>query len=117
VALDSRAVAWSEVKRANEVELSEIKGKREDGRGISLGSGKTGSLTWCGQHVWFAKDGDDDEGGFLLRWSPEDGLQEVLNVPYTKGFLSKPLCSGNALAVTVLGDETTKVLTVSLADE
>ena len=99
VAADDDAVVWSVVTRPRQIERGEFFARVGDGRPVHLGTGLTGSLTWCGDAAWFTRYGDDDEPGALLRWTPAGGLDEAFRLRSTAGVLSAPLCGGDTVAV------------------
>ena len=76
---------------------------------LDLGPATSGTLTWCGDAAYFARDPQrDGDDAALLRWSPERGLDVVYESPGGQAFLTAPRCGGDALTVTALaqsGDE------------
>ena len=76
-----------------------------------LGPGTNGTLTWCGDSAYFARDAqkDRDKARLLRAWTPDGELQVVYE---TKGlgdaFLAPPACADGVLTVTAYaegGDE------------
>lgn len=102
VPLQDGGAAWSEVPKARQIELADIF-VREEGTAAFLAQGATGSLKWCGSSLWFVQQVE----GRLLRWTPGEGLEEVFSDPqhHEVAVLSEPVCSGDAVAVTVLSGE------------
>lgn len=89
-------LVWSEVPRPREIEVSEVFASTAEAGTQSLGYGTTGSLTWCGDYVWFVRQMG---GGTIMRWSPDAGLEVTFQAAASRdGVLSTPLCSGTSIA-------------------
>ncbi len=100
VALADGGAAWGEVPKARQIELANYYVRQGAGEPELLADGLTGSLTWCGDSVWFVQS----YGRRMLRWSSETGLEEAFRDPknHEVSALSSPICSGDSLAVLVL---------------
>jgi hypothetical protein len=99
---------WSVVPNERRIENGHLYARVGDGY-FDLGPGSTGTLTWCGDAAYFARDPQrrrDDAS--LMRWSPEDGLSTVYESPGGQAFLEAPRCGGDTITITALaqaGDE------------
>lgn len=93
VPLAGAGAVWAEVPDKERIEVAEIFVRTGDGEPESLGYGTTGSLTWCGDSVWFLRQ----QKSTVMRWSPDDGLQQVFG-PAQEAVLSTPVCTGDAVS-------------------
>lgn len=100
---------WMVLPKENQPEVGEVMARSGD-QYYDLGSALAGTLTWCGDATYFArdplKDGDPAE---LLRWSPETGLSVAYRSPAGgQAIMTEPRCADGTLTVTSLtekGDE------------
>lgn len=75
-----------------------------DGTTYDLGPGATGTLTPCGDSVYYARNAAGGEPAQLLRWTPEGTLEVAYAAPGDgPGFLGEPACAGNVLTVSAFG--------------
>lgn len=99
---------WSSLPDEQQVQRGEFSATR-DGEVVPLGSGATGTLTPCGDSVFFARNAAGDEPARLLRLTPDGRLVVAYEAPSPgEGFLSPPACAADVLTVTLLaegGDE------------
>jgi hypothetical protein len=104
VATPSGAV-WSVVRNESRVEVGELYAS-SDGGYFDLGVGTTGTLTWCGDSAYFARDAQKDvDKARLLRWTPDGSLEVVYESPGVgAAFLAEPRCAGNTLSVSAFGE-------------
>ncbi|MBA3782444.1 MAG: hypothetical protein H0X12_11415 [Nocardioides sp.] len=101
-ATDTGAV-WSVLPDEKQVEAGDFSASA-DGAAYHLGMGATGTLTPCGDSVYFARNGAGDEPAQLLRWTPDATLEIAYAAPGNgPGFLGKPACAGNVLTVSAFG--------------
>jgi hypothetical protein len=99
---------WSVVPNERRIESARFYARVGDAY-FDLGSGSTGTLTWCAGAAYFSRDpqrrGDD---ATLMRWSPDGGLSTVYVSPGGQAFLPSPRCGGDTITVKALaqaGDE------------
>lgn len=111
LALPDGAV-WSVIPRERNIETSHVyarSGAGEAASWLDLGPATAGTLTWCGDAAWFARDPQrDGDDAALMRWSPDRGLDVVYESPGGQAFLTTPRCGGDTITVTALaesGDE------------
>ncbi len=104
-AVTPSGAVWSMVANENRIEQGEFHASA-NGDVQDLGTGTTGSLTWCGDSAYFVRDAQKDaDKARLLRWTPDARLQVVYESP-GKGsaFLSEPRCAGNVLTLSAFGE-------------
>lgn len=109
VLLTGSGAVWSTLPNEKRVERGQFFATA-DGSVTALGPGTTGTLTWCGDSAYFARDAQKDrDKARLLRWTPDDELEVVYE---TRGlgeaFLAPPACADGVLTVTAYaegGDE------------
>ncbi|WP_067432323.1 hypothetical protein [Nocardioides jensenii] len=95
---------WSTLPHENRVELGDFHASA-DGTTYDLGQGQTGTLTWCGDSAYFARDGGGKARASLLRWTPEATLEVVYEAPGEgESFLAAPTCAGTVLTVEAYGE-------------
>jgi hypothetical protein len=99
---------WSETPDANRIEEASFFARTGE-RTVELGTGDTGSLTWCGGAAYFTQQPQrDGDPARLLRWTADSTLEIVYETPGSPGFLSEPRCGGSRITVTAKsegGDE------------
>lgn len=99
---------WAVIPNEKQVEESHVYARSADGY-LDLGSGVSGSLTWCGGAAWFVRDTQSDRNpAALLRWTATDGLQVTYQARGAHAFLEAPRCGGSAITITArssAGDE------------
>jgi hypothetical protein len=99
---------WSVIPKERNIEASHVYA-RSGGSWLDLGPATAGTLTWCGDAAYFARDPQrDGDDAALLRWSPERGLDVVYESPGGQAFLTAPRCGGDTVTITALaqaGDE------------
>jgi hypothetical protein len=106
VLLTDDGAVWSTVPNERRIERGTFFASA-DGVVTELGTGTTGTLTWCGDSAYFVRDAQKDEGdrARLLRWTPEHTLEVVYESPGTgEAFLDAPACSEGVLTVTAYGE-------------
>lgn len=103
---------WSEVFRPGQVELGQIKAS-VDGSVTELGLGSTGTLTGCGDWVyWSQPPGKDDEGKHgdrLMRWHPGGSVEVAHDTGSAQAPVTSVSCSDDRVSFVVLdpaGDKT-----------
>jgi hypothetical protein len=115
-AFESLALAggaiWSVIPHERNVEAAHVFARTRAGGGeswLDLGPATAGTLTWCGDAAYFARDPQrDGDDASLMRWSADRGLDVVYESPGGQAFLTAPRCGGDTLTVTALaqsGDE------------
>ena len=108
VAATPTGVVWSEVPRPRRQELAQFRASH-DGTVLDLGGGSTGSLTPCGDSVFFSRDSRGDIPARLMRWTPEGTLQVAYEAARpTPSFLVEPECAHDVLTLSIYsegGDE------------
>lgn len=100
---------WMVLPKESQPEVGKVMARSGD-QYYDLGSALAGTLTWCGDATYFArdplKDGDPAE---LLRWSPETGLSVAYRSPAGgQAIMTEPRCADGTLTLTSLtekGDE------------
>lgn len=101
-ATDSGAV-WSVLPDEQNVGTGDFSASA-DGTAYDLGTGATGTLTPCGDSVYFARNGGGGQPAQLLRWTPDAALEIVYAAPGAgPGFLGTPACAGTVLTVSAFG--------------
>ena len=99
---------WSVIPKERNIEASHVYA-RSGGSWLDLGPATAGTLTWCGDAAYFARDPQrDGDDAALMRWSPERGLDVVYESPGGQAFLTTPRCGGDTMTITALaqaGDE------------
>lgn len=83
---------------------------------FDLGTGTTGSLTWCGDSAWFVRDAQKDKDkARLMRWTPGGTLEVAYESPGVgAAFLEAPRCGGDTITVTALGEGGDEQVTATL---
>jgi hypothetical protein len=72
---------------------------------LALGTGVTGSLTWCGDSAYFVRDAQKGGRAQLLRWTPGHTLEIAYESPGRgEAFLESPRCAGTVLTVSAYGE-------------
>jgi hypothetical protein len=95
---------WSTLPREQQVERGDFFA-RAGGQVYALGTGVTGSLTWCGDSAYFVRDAQKGGHAQLLRWTPEHTLEIAYESPgHGEAFLEAPRCGGSALTVSAYGE-------------
>ncbi len=103
IAATDTGSVWSVLPDEKQVEAGDFSASA-DGATYHLGVGATGTLTPCGDSVYFARNGVGGEPAELLRWTPEATLEVAYAAPGDgPGFLGKPACAGNVLTVSAFG--------------
>lgn len=108
VAATPTGVVWSEVPKPRRQESARFFASR-DGEVVELGAGTTGSLTPCGDSVFFTRDSARGKPARLVQWTA-DGEQRVAFEarPGGQSFLGEPACAGDVLTISSFaegGDE------------
>lgn len=102
VATPSGAI-WSVLPDEQQVQAGDFSASA-DGTTYHLGAGATGTLTPCGDSVYFARNAAGGRPAQLLRWTPAATLEVVYAAPGTgPGFLGEPECAGRVLTVSAFG--------------
>ncbi|MFZ2503172.1 MAG: hypothetical protein WAW88_10915 [Nocardioides sp.] len=104
---------WSTVPNEKRIEEADFFATGDDGP-IPLGTGDTGSLTWCAGAAYFTQQPQaDGDPARLLRW---DGtaLATVYETPGSPGFLSEPRCGGSAITITARSEGGDEQVTANL---
>lgn len=97
---------WSEVPKPRRQEEAHFYASAY-GAYVDLGPGTTGSLTPCGDSVFFVRDPRGaDEPARLMRWTPG----HTLEVAYTStsvgnAFLGEPACGGGVITLSSFGEQ------------
>ena len=95
---------WSTLPTEQQVERGHFFA-RADGQVYVLGTGATGSLTWCGDSAYFVRDAQKGGHAQLLRWTPEHTLEIAYESPGRgEAFLEAPRCGGSVLTVSAYGE-------------
>jgi hypothetical protein len=95
---------WSTLPKEQQVERGAFSA-RADGQVYVLGTGATGSLTWCGDSAYFVRDAQKGGHAQLLRWTPEHTLEIAYESPGRgEAFLEAPRCGGSVLTVSAYGE-------------
>lgn len=95
---------WSTLRNEQQVERGDFFA-RADGQVYVLGTGATGSLTWCGDSAYFVRDAQKGGHAQLLRWTPEHTLEIAYESPGRgEAFLEAPRCGGSVLTVSAYGE-------------
>jgi hypothetical protein len=103
LATDDGAV-WSTLPNERQVERVDFFAVA-GGQVFALGTGVTGSLTWCGNSAYFTRDAQKGGQAHLLRWTPEHTLEIAYASPGRgEAFLEAPRCAGSVLTVTAKGE-------------
>ena len=103
VAATPTGAVWSVLPDEQQVEAGRYHATA-DGATYDLGVGATGTLTPCGDSVYFARNAAAGRPAQLLRWTPDATLEVVYAARGTgPGFLSEPACAGSVLTVTSFG--------------
>jgi hypothetical protein len=107
-AVTEDGAVWSVLPDEQRVEESHLYARVGDGY-FDLGPGSAGSLTWCDDAAYFARDPQKQGApAALMRWSPDGGLSVVYESPKGDAFIDAPRCGGETLTLTALtsaGDE------------
>ncbi|WP_210439166.1 hypothetical protein [Nocardioides xinjiangensis] len=106
VAATADGAVWSEVPRPRRQEEAVVHADA-DGTVVDLGPGTTGTVTPCGDSVFFVRDPQSaDEPARLMRWTPDHTLEVAYESSSTgNAFLGEPTCGGGVLTVASFGDE------------
>lgn len=101
--LEGDGAIWSEVPDPEQIEVAEVFIREDGGEQQSLGYGTTGSLTWCGDALWFLRQMEST----LMRWTPGKGLETAYRIdmevdPEKVSVLSTPICAGDAISISEL---------------
>ena len=103
IAATGTGAVWSVLPDEQQVQSGDFFASA-DGTTYHLGTGATGTLTPCGDSVYFARNGVGGEPAQLLRWTPESTLEVVYAAPGGgPGFLGEPACGGSVLTVSAFG--------------
>ena len=103
LATDDGAV-WSTIANERQVERGNFFASA-GGQVFALGSGVTGSLTWCGDSAYFVRDAQKGGRAQLFRWTPEHTLEIAYESPGRgEAFLESPRCAGSVLTVSAYGE-------------
>ena len=103
VAATPTGTVWSVLPDEQQVEAGRFHATA-DATTYDLGLGATGTLTPCGDSVYFARNAAGGRPAQLLRWTPQGTLEVVYAARGTgPGFLAEPACAGNVLTVTSFG--------------
>lgn len=95
---------WSTLPREQQVERGDFFAA-SGGQLFALGTGTTGSLTWCGDSAYFTRDAQKGGNAQLLRWTPEHTLEIVYASPGRgEAFLEAPRCAGSQLTLSAYGE-------------
>lgn len=95
---------WSTLPKEQQVERGDFFARAGD-QVFSLGTGVSGSLTWCGDSAYFTRDAQKRGHAQLLRWTPEHTLEIAYESPGRgEGFLEAPRCAGSVLTITAKGE-------------
>lgn len=109
------AAIWGVASGENRVEESDYFLDAGSGR-TDLGRGTSGTLTWCGDAAYFARDPQrDSDPARLVRVEP-DGTTEVVYESPGRGnaFLAAPRCGGTDLTISAFSDAGDEQVTASL---
>jgi hypothetical protein len=112
-ALLGDGAVWSVVPNERRYEQVEVYARTADGL-YRLGPGVNGTMTRCGDAVYWASDPTTDRGrGTLMRW---DGRR--LAVVYESGagaaVVSEPVCAGSVLTVSSESDAGSEQVSATL---
>ena len=103
VAATPTGAVWSVLTDENQVGVGAFSASA-DGTTYDLGTGATGTLTPCGDSVYFARNAAGGQPAQLLRWTPEATLEVAYEAPGDgPGFLGEPACAGEVLTVSAFG--------------
>lgn len=99
-------VVWSEVPDPQRQEEAHFHASTHDGS-FDLGPGTTGTLTPCGDSLFFVRDPQSaDEPARLMRWSPDRTLEVAYESASTGNvFLGEPACAAGVLTLSSFGEE------------
>lgn len=90
---------WSETPDANRIEEASFFARAGE-QTVGLGTGDTGSLTWCGGAAYFTQQPQrDGDPARLLRWTADSALEIVYETPGSPGFISEPRCGGSRITI------------------
>jgi hypothetical protein len=111
--LSGTGAVWSTIPDEKRVERGQFfasRGGGADGGVTALGPGTTGTMVWCGDSAYWARDAQKDvDKARLLRYTPDGSLEVVYESPGRgEAFLAPPTCAGDVLTVTAYaegGDE------------
>ncbi|WP_139306494.1 hypothetical protein [Nocardioides exalbidus] len=97
---------WSEVPRPKRQEEAHFHASAY-GAFVDLGPGTTGSLTPCGDSVFFVRDPQSpDEPARLMRWTADHTLEVAYESASTgNAFLGEPACGGGVLTLSSFGEQ------------
>jgi hypothetical protein len=97
---------WSEVPKPKRQEEAHFFASAYDAY-VDLGPGTTGSLTPCGDSVFFVRDPQGaDEPARLMRWTADHTLEVAYQSESVgNAFLGEPACAGGVLTLSSFGDE------------
>lgn len=95
---------WSTLPKEQQVERGDFFATG-DGQVFDLGTGVTGSLTWCGNSAYFTRDAQKGGHAQLLRWTPAHTLEIVYESPGRgEAFLDAPRCADAMLTISAMGE-------------
>jgi hypothetical protein len=95
---------WSTLSNERQIERGDFFA-RADGQTFALGTGVTGSLTWCGNSAYFTRDAQKGGHAQLLRWTPEHTLEIAYRSPGRgEAFLEAPRCADPVLTISAYGE-------------
>ncbi|GAA1914012.1 hypothetical protein [Nocardioides hwasunensis] len=97
---------WSEVAKPRRQEEAHFYASAY-GAYLDLGPGTTGTLTPCGDSVFFVRDPQGgDEPARLMRWTADHTLEIAYESASTgNAFLGEPACAGGVVTLSSFGDE------------
>jgi hypothetical protein len=102
-ALTDDGAVWSTVPNESRYEQAQFHARAGDAT-YDLGTGFNGSLTPCGDSLFFIRDAARGEPARLLRWTGTE-LTVAYESPGTgEAFLEEPACAGTTLTVTAYGE-------------
>lgn len=105
---------WSVVEDENSIEAGRFRARVGDGY-YDLGSGLTGSLTYCDGAAYFSRNQESDTGpARLMRW---DGTSLAVVMEEGEGGpsqMSAPRCGGGAITISVLAEKGDRQLSAPL---
>lgn len=103
VATEDGAV-WSAITDESNVTQGQVAATVGD-EVVDLGVGSTGTLTPCGDSVFFARPAGEDEPAQLVRVLPDGSASTVWESSDSgPGFLAAPACADDVLTLTYLGE-------------
>jgi hypothetical protein len=103
IGLTGNGAVWSTIPNEHRIESADFHALA-DGATYDLGPGNSGSLTSCGDSLFFTRDAARGEPARLLRWTGSS-LEVAYESPGTgEAFLEEPVCAGTTLTVTAYGE-------------